>query len=175
MKQEVISYYENTRQYYRSYHDHKEVSAWAGLVLYMVFIGVVNWIKIPNKNEILIMTLVSIFVIVISILVYRYISTQIKMKDLAGAYAATSFVFLSEIIQNEQIGNNELIDYLKISESADTNAQSNHVLPKIFLNKSVILNTRGRGFQDRTRSMIYGILISVTIFILIIKWWNILV
>ena len=107
--------------------------------------------------------------IAVSILVFRYISTQIKMKDLAAAYAATSFVFLSELISGEK-NEGELKQYIEIEESSDTSAKSSHHLSKLFLKKSEILKTRGRGFQDTTKSMIYGILILVTIPILIVKW-----
>ena len=169
MKDKVIQYYENTRQYYGTYHNHKEVSAWAGLALYVLFTGLVNWISLPDKYKIASVHILTAFVIFVSILVYRYISTQIKMKDLAGAYAATSAVFLSELISDEK-SEDELKKYMEVEESADTSAQSMHVLPKKFLRKSEILNTRGRGFQDTTRSMIYGILILVTILVLVVKW-----
>ena len=169
MKDKVVQYYENTRQYYGTYHNHKEVSAWAGLALYVLFAGIVNWVRLPDKFKITIVVVLTVFVILVFILVYRYISTQIKMKDLAGAYAGTSSVFLSELISGE-ISEDELKQYIEIEDSADTSAQSKHVLPKKFLKKSEILNTRGRGFQDTTRSMIYGILFLVTILVLVVKW-----
>jgi len=171
MKDKIIQYYENTRQYYGTYHNHKEVSAWAGLVLYVLFAVLVNSVSLPDKYKILTVHILTLFVITVSILVYRYISTQIKMKDLAGAYAATAFIFLSELISEEK-SEDELKQYLKIEESADKSAQSSYVLPNVFLKKSAIMNKRGRGFQDTTRSMIYGILILVTILVLVVKWGN---
>ena len=173
MKNNIIQYYENTRLYYGTYHNHKEVSAWAGLALYVLFVGLVNWVILPDKYMLLSLIILSVFVIVVSILVYRYISAQIEMKDLAGAYSATAFIFLSELIAKD-MNEEELKKYMNIEDSADTKAQSSHVLPKIFLLKSEIMNTRGRGFQDTTRSMIYSILILVTVLILVVKWINIL-
>ncbi len=171
MKDNIIQYYESTRKYYGTYHNHKEVSAWAGLVLYVLFAGIVNGVSLPDKYKILAVHILTFFVIIVLILVYRYISSQIKMKDLGGAHAATAFFFLSELITEEK-KEEELKQYMKIEESPDESAQSPHVLPKIFLKKSAKLNTKGRGFQDTTRAMIYGILILVTILVLAVKWIN---
>ena len=171
MKDKIIQYYENTRQYYGAYHNHKEISAWAGLALYVLFAGLVNWVSLPDKYKIPAVIILTLFVIAVLILVYRYISTQIKLKDIGGAYVAAALIFLSELISEEKT-KEELKEYMKIEDSADTNAQSPYVLPKIFLKKSAIQNTRGRGFQDTTRSMIYGILILVTILVLSVKWAN---
>jgi hypothetical protein len=84
MKDKIIQYYENTRQYYGAYHNHKEIAAWAGLVLFVMFAGLVNWVRLPDKHKILAVHILTFFVITIFILVYRYISAQIKMKDSAG-------------------------------------------------------------------------------------------
>jgi len=169
MKQKIIEYYENTRQYYGTYHNHKEVSAWAGLALYVLFASLINWVRLPDAFKIIGASVITASVLAVASLVYRYISTQLKMKDLAGAYAAAAFSFLTELIVSDK-NDEQLKNYLRVEESADTNAQSIHVLPEIFLKKSKVLNTRGRGFQDTTRSMIYGILILVTVLVIVVKW-----
>ncbi|MCI5191874.1 MAG: hypothetical protein D3919_07730 [Candidatus Electrothrix sp. AW5] len=173
MKDKVIEYYENTRQYYGTYHNHKEISAWAALALYIVFASLINGITLPIKLKIESASILTVFVLAVAILVYRYISTQIKMKDMAAAHAATAFLFLSEILSDDK-NNNELIEYLKIEESDDTSVQSSHVLPRKFLKKSKVLNIRGRGFQDTTRSMIYSILFLVTLLVIFVKWYHVL-
>ena len=169
MKEMIIQYYENTRSYYGTYHNHKELSAWAALVLYILFASLINWIKLPDNLKIFTAILLTVFVCAVAILVYRYISTQIKLKDIAGAHAATASIFLSELIISDK-SDEELKNYMAIEESADTSVQSSHALPKIFLKKSEIMNTRGCVFQDTTRSMIYSILILVTGLVIIIKW-----
>ncbi|MBU4308102.1 MAG: hypothetical protein L6428_15870 [Candidatus Aminicenantes bacterium] len=169
MKEKVIEYYENTRQYYGTYHNHKELSAWGGLALYVLFASLINWVRLPDTCKTVWALGLTVSVLVGVILVYRYISTQLEMKDLAGAYAAAAFLFLADLIVSDK-DDKELREYLRVEESTDTHAQSSHVLPEIFLKKAKILNTRGRGFQDTTRSMIYGILILVTVLIIAIKW-----
>ena len=171
MKDNIIQYYENTRKYYGTYHNFKELSAWGGLVLYVIFAGTVNMVDLPDKHKILAMHILTLFVITISILVYRYISTQLKLKDSGGAYAATALIFLSELISGEKT-EDELKKYMKIEKSNDKGIQSPHVLPKIFFEKSKEMNKEGRGFQDKIRTAIYGILILVTILVLVLKWAN---
>jgi hypothetical protein len=74
LKNQIIQYYENTRKYYGTYHNFKELSAWGGLVLYVIFAGTVNAVKLPDKHEVLAMCILTVFMIIVSILVYRYIS-----------------------------------------------------------------------------------------------------
>ncbi|WP_109831822.1 hypothetical protein [Reichenbachiella versicolor] len=170
-KDQIIDFYKSTNQYYANYHNHKETSAWAGLVLYMAFAGLINLFKIPVQSQIEITILISFFVVAITVFVYRYISIQLKMKDRAGAYSAAAFSFLNELMTNKKLTESELVQYLEIEESEDTIAQSSHVLPKKFLKKSRVLNTRGRGFQDQTRTMIYGILFAICFLTLTLKFW----
>ena len=67
-----------------------------------------------------------------------------------------------------------LDDYLLVVESSDTKAQSSHVLPDRLLKKANVHDTHGRGFQDRTRSMIYSLLVLSTAAVVGLKWMVIL-
>ena len=112
---------------------------------------------------------ITIGILLVSFFVYRYISAQLEMKDLGGAYAAASMCFVNELMSGI-IKEEELSEYLLVEESADVNAQSRHVLPLKLLNKAKVLNTRGRGLQDKTRSMVYSILVIVTLLIIASTW-----
>jgi len=161
MKEYIVTYYENTSIYYAQYHNHKEISAWAGLVLHLLFCQL-NFQISFNKDILLIGTFTSsIFTLIVAFLVFLYIKNQLLMKDIAGAHTAASKILLSEVIQTSE----EIIDvnkYMKIEDSADTQSQASHVLPMILLKKSEIINSRGRGFQDKTKWMIYSLLIFST-------------
>lgn len=169
MKEKVIQYYENTRQFYGIYHNHKEISAWAALALYVLFGTLIILVEAPENYKIFATSVLTLLVLSVLGLVYRYISAQLKLKDMASSYVAAAFVFLSGLISEEK-NEEELKRYLEIKESSDTSAQSSHVLPFIFLEKAKILNKRGRGFQDTTRAMIYGILILITVVVIAEKW-----
>ncbi|MGS2718499.1 hypothetical protein ACVBE9_10025 [Eionea flava] len=169
MRDELIKYYENSRAHYTAYHNHKELSAWAGLVLFVFISGFINLIKLPDNHKIETAVILTFFVITISFLVYRYISNQLVMKDLGGAYAAAAVSFITDFVA-QRIEDNELSKYLEVEELPETHAQSKLVLPIRYIKKAEILNTRARGFQDTTRTMIYGLLLSVTIIVLASKW-----
>jgi len=91
------------------------------------------------------------------------------MKDLGGAYVAASIAFTTDLIVGN-IKDEELLEYMKVEETPDPQAQSRHVLPYKFLKKAEVLNSRGRGFQDNTKNMIYGILFIVGSSIIAAKW-----
>jgi len=169
MRSKIINYYENHRSHYSSYHNHKEVSAWAGLALFVFFSGIVNLVTIPSNYELLAVRAITVLVLIVTFLVYRYISTQLKMKDLGGAYTAASICLINDLI-SESITDDELSDYLIVEEAPDVEAQSRQVLPSKLLKKAEVLNTRGRGFQDTTRLMIYSILSLVSVLVICSKW-----
>ncbi len=69
-KRKVEEYYENTRKYYASYHNHKETSAWAGLILYVVFCGTITKVEAPIKNICLFNIFLSFLVIIVALLIF---------------------------------------------------------------------------------------------------------
>lgn len=84
------------------------------------------------------------------------------MKDQAGALAGAAVYLLAEILMKDDSKLNPE-EYLKIAESTDRQAQSSHVLPKRLLDESRIIDTRVRGYQDRTKLMIYTVLLLSTV------------
>jgi hypothetical protein len=159
-------------------------------VLYVIFAGTVNMVHLPDKHEIPAMSILTLCVIILSGLACRYIKTQLKLKDIAGAQSATASIILSELISEDKNGD-ELEKYLEIKNgdelkndeklkkyfgvkaNGDLNFQSAYAFPTEFVKKSIKLDDKGHGFQDTTRSMIYGILILVTILSLTVKWLNV--
>ena len=171
MRDKVISYYESLRSHYSTYHNHKETSAWAGLILFLFFAGFVNLIKSPAGHEIATATTFTVLILIVLFLVFRYISNQLKMKDLSGAYVAASIAVIADLI-TDHIKDDELREHMKIEEFPDNQAQSHHVLPCKFIKRAETLNSRGRDFQDTTRHMIYSILTTVSMILISTKWWQ---
>ena len=173
MRDKLIDYYENCRSHYTTYHNHKEISAWAGLALFVFFAGFVNLIKVPETLKFEGALIVTLLVCVVALLVFRYISAQLEMKDVGGSYVAAAIAFITDLISGE-ISDEKLHEYLHVKESPDLKAQSRHVLPQKFIEKAEVLNTRGRGFQDTTKAMIYGILALVAMLLITSKWIQVL-
>ncbi len=170
MKEKIIKYYEDLGNNYAGYHNHKEISAWGGLVLFVLFAGFISKINLVKGFEIESVVLFTFIILFITWVVYRYISTQLEMKDIGGAYVAASMILINELIKGD-FNNNELNNYLIVEEASDTKAQSRHVLPQKLLKKAEVLNTRGRSFQDTTRTMIYCILFLIS-FLMIVSVWG---
>lgn len=169
MKKDLIVYYADTSKYYATYHNHKEICAWAGLVLYVLFLGLVTRADIPPEHKLITTRAVTAPVLLVTLLVFFYIRNQLEMKDLGGALSGAAGRLLLEIIRTEE-SKLKLDDYLSVGGSPDTNAQSSYVLPKRLRDLANELNKGGRGFQDRTRSMIYGLLALSTVTIIGLKW-----
>ena len=170
MKEYLLKYYADTCQYYGTYHNHKEISAWAGLALHVLFCGlIITRTDIPANLWLSTTLALTVAVILVAFFAFRYIWNQLEMKDRAGALAGAAGFLLVEILRTEESKLNP-DDYLLVVESADTKAQSSHVLPDRLLKKADVLNTRGRGFQDRTRWMIYILLALSTISVIGLKW-----
>ena len=169
MKEDLLKYYEQCRSHYTAYHNHKEISAWAGLVLFVFISGFVNLIDIPYKFKIQSAIALSLFVIAISILVFKYIENQLDMKDMASSYVAAAISIITDVSAG-RIEETEYESYFKVERSIDCKAQSKLVLPIKFLKKAEKFDTKARGFQDRTRTMMFGLLFLVAILVIASKW-----
>lgn len=172
-KSEVIDFYKSTNQYFATYHNHKETSAWAGLVLYMAFAGLMNLFKVPNNNETGII-LLSVLILVITVFIFLYVSNQLKMKNKAGAYSAAIFIIVNELLIAGDLSESEMKDYLRVEKSDDTKGHGKHTLPKRLLDEAEILAKKGKGFRYQTRLMTFGILLAICILTLTIKLYPIL-
>ncbi|PXF57748.1 MAG: hypothetical protein C4B59_14610 [Candidatus Methanogaster sp.] len=173
MKKYLINYYENTRQYYGNYHDHKEISAWSGLVIHILFCTFIVLANPTGQLKIIMTIGFTISVIIVTILLFMYIRNQLNLKDKAGALAAASNFILTELIAKDD-NSTDFREYLSVEESSDIKYQSTHVLPKKLLNKVKIYDSRGRGAQDFTRTMIYGLLVISAISVIFYRWIAIL-
>lgn len=169
MKKDVIEFYKDAKNFNGSYHNHKEVSAWAGLVLYMLFCGLVLSADISGVYAFQATIGATVFLLAIMFCVYLHIRNQLAMKDIGGATAGAASLLLTEIIQKEDaefpVGH-----YMNVAKSNDKNAQSSHFLPAELIKKRELINSKGRGFQDRTRLAIYLLLILSSALVLSVIW-----
>jgi hypothetical protein len=171
MKNYLVSYYDNTRQYYGQYFNHKEISAWSGVVLYVLYCQLVIKIEFPKSNILISFVATTLFILLVVLVVYIYIQNQLKMKDVAGAHAAAATFLLAEIIQLDEEDIN-VEHYMGVEESSDTQGKSWHVLPVVLLKKTEVINKRGRKLQDKTRWMVYSLLFLSTLLTVSFLWLN---
>lgn len=162
MKKSLVDYYETTSTFYGSYQSHKEIVAWAGLVLHVLFCGLMTRIEMPPEFISVGSIWLIGFILVIAFLVYRYIKNQLLMKRNASAFGAAAKFFVSEIMQMDE-NSPDLVTYIKIGESGDTMSQAQHVLPEKLRDKAEIIRARGPGEQKTTEFLIYSLLVFSTI------------
>jgi hypothetical protein len=168
-KEDLIRYYDGTRLFWGAYHHHKEISAWAGLGLHVLFCGLILQARFPDDLMMLWSVVIAILVLSSCILVYLYIRNQLQMKDNAGSWAGGAFFLLAEILQKDESELElTLADYLLI-EKRNGKGQGSLFLPKILLEKGREIHEceKNRFYQDRTKSMIYGLLVLSTLSVLI--------
>lgn len=163
MKKDLLDYFKTLMDYYGKYHQHKELSAWAGIVLHILFCTVAIRFTLPATSKLVAFIALLIAVLFVAVLAFLYIKNQLEMKDAGGALAGAAAFFLTEILCSDEPSLKCEKYVTPPQDSPNTKAQAHHVLPKAMLEKAEILNTRGRGFQDGTRWLIYGLLVVSTV------------
>ena len=174
MKKDLLDVYGKMAQHWASYHNHKEVSAWAGLALYFMFILVFLAADLPTNGRILAASGMTVAILIVLWPVTIYIKNQLELKDKGGALDGAAWKLLAEIAR---IPENVLIadTYLEVTDSDDPMAQSSHTHPKRLVDEADIINSRGRGHQDVTRRMIYCLLLISTLCSIGLIWLRALV
>ncbi len=169
MKEKVAQYYEDTRKYYSSYHNHKEASAWGGIVLYVLFCGAAARLDTPNSSVLWFNIGFSVFVAAIALSIILYVKNQYTLKDVAAAHTAAATFLLAEIILCSE-SKFDAREYMAIEESADVRYQASHVLPKKLLEKSKVMATRGGFSALITKLLAYGIILVISSGVVLTRW-----
>jgi hypothetical protein len=163
----MLDYLKALLDRYGKYHDHKEVSAWAGIVLYFVFCAVVLHLEVSAPPHVIEFGTITVAVFVTAILATLYIRKQLELKDVAGSYVAAATYYMTKIVTSEAGRLDEPLT--AIAQSTDTEIQSSHVLSDSFLTKAKWLNTQGRCAQIKTRWFTYSLLWTATLFVVTYK------
>ncbi|MCG9577889.1 hypothetical protein L1D14_16875 [Vibrio tubiashii] len=170
-KDEAVRFYENMRSHYATYYNNKEIAAWAGLVLYVLFCSLIIGSSLPTEHEGITAALLFIAVLGVTYTVFVYIRNQLTMRDIGGATCSAALLIQSEILLSDKT---DFSEYIIVVESSDCKAQSSHALPSFLIQKRDLMNAKGRGFQDASRLSIYS-LMAVSIFsVILLKYVSLL-
>ncbi len=165
MKNQILNYYENTIIYYGNYHNHKEISAWAGLVLQIL----ITTFIIQSDSCLYDSIAYMVFSLIITISLNMYVKSQHDLKDLAASYVAASNELLSEIALTDKT---DLRSYLAIDDSNNIIYQAPNALPKILIDKAEKYNLRYSKSSRMTRILVLLLLnfcIFIVVFLKILK------
>ena len=120
----LLDYLKALLDRYGKYHDHKEVSTWAGVVLYFAFGAAVLNAEVSKPISVLEFSIVSGAILLAAVLATLLIRKQLKLKDVAGSYAGAATYFMTELLTTGQLKE----PLTAIAQSTDTEMQSSHVL-----------------------------------------------
>ncbi|MGZ8239528.1 MAG: hypothetical protein ACXWTY_16840 [Methylobacter sp.] len=158
----TIQYYSMLIQIYDQAHNHKEISAWSGAVLEVVFCGMILQTNTPVNPGLIAAICFA------TLLIFLYVQNQLKLKDYNGAISSAAIAILAEIACAD--GNN-LSTYLAARPGIDPSSQASHCLPDVLLSRAEYINVWGYS-RKITRCMIYGTLMVsglVTIFLISLR------
>ena len=154
-KDYAFRYYETFHRASLLGHNHKELSAWAGLILELAYCAGVLQVAGARDASVLVLAISTASIGLVTFFVWRYIHNQLEQKDLHGAYFAAASLFLAEIAAHE--GDTVDDKYLALQPNFDTEFQSNRSRPHHYQRKMKYMNIWGKG-RAITRQMIFGLL-----------------
>lgn len=161
----LLDYFKSIADRQGKYHDHKETTAWACLVLHLALCGALLHLDIqtaqdPHRMQFAVLVVAAIA----TVLSCLYIRKQLQLKDVAGAQAGIATYFMSEMATSPS---GTIVKPLApVIRSGDTEMQWEYVMPSDFVALAKQLNDKGRGAQFATRVYMYGLLLTASFTVL---------
>jgi len=168
-KEDALRYLSETRSLYGSYHNHKETSAWAGIVLFGALIPQsVSYLGGPTVACGL-KSIETISVLLLFTLAVLYVQQQFKLRRTAANLVAACFALSAEILimKDEEVS----VTDFTLEPSVDKNTQPPDFLPKPLRDRANKLDGFGSGPRKRLEFVGYFVLIASVVLALVRIWW----
>jgi hypothetical protein len=156
------------RAHYAVYHNHKEVSAWAGVVLYVIFATQIAFAsdEMFESDAVVYAAWMLSCAFFLAILVYLH--TQFRLRHEAANYVAAFLYLHVEYLAKVETEINEA-DWL-VEPRPDTGHQSPQFLPKQVLNKALDMDRVGHSDRRKLEVAAYTIVV-VTFLAGVLRLW----
>lgn len=164
-KQEAIDYLLAIREHYNNYHEHKEKSAWAAVVLYVLFAGTLLPIQLRGPDTVWYDAVYAVFILVVATVVFLYARNQFDLKNEGRVYVAASMQLLLDLMAMDEDEFDSTEFFQTPTETGDSYYDSDEILPKNLIERA---NTFRRTETRFTPSDISRILCYMLIFIMTI-------
>jgi hypothetical protein len=164
-KNEAIEYLRDIREHYSNYHDHKEKSAWAAVVLYVLFAGTLLPIQLRGPDTILYDSGYVIFIMTVTIVVFLYARNQFDLKNEGRVYVAASMQLLLDLMAiDEDEFNSEEFFQIPGSEG-DSYYDSDEILPPVLIQRADNFRRPSTWFRpsDKSKILCYTIISIMTV------------
>jgi hypothetical protein len=139
------------------YHNHKEVSAWAGVVLYVIFATQIAFAHDEMfKSEAVVYAACALSgTFFLAILLYLH--TQFRLRHEAANYVATLLYLAAEYLGKAETEINEA-DWV-VDPKPDAGHHSPHILPKLVFNKALEMDRVGHGARRKLEGAAFVIVV----------------
>jgi len=162
-KAEILKYLADTRSHYAAYHNHKEVSAWAGVVLYVVFAVQVAFARDEMFKSKPIVYAACLLSVVFFLIILAYLKTQFRLRRDAANYVAALLYLGVEYLGKDDatLKKEEKDEDMRwiLEAKHDVGHHSEQVLPKLVLTKALEMDDVGHGDRKKLEAAAYGIVV----------------
>jgi hypothetical protein len=164
-KAEAIEYLRDIREHYSNYHEHKEKSAWAAVVLYVLFAGTLLPIQLRGPDTILYDSGYVLFILIVATVVFLYSRNQFDLKNEGRVYVAASMQLLLDLMaMDEDEFDSE--EFFQIPENeGDSHYDSDEILPPILIERADNFRRPSTWFRPsgKTKILCYTIIFIMTV------------
>jgi len=164
-KQEAMDYLLDIRQHYNEYHEHKEKSAWAAVVLYVLFAGTLLPIQLRGPDTVWYDAVYTIFILVVATVVYLYAKNQFDLKNEGRVYVAASMQLCLELMAMDEDEFDSGAFFQLPTPAEDPYYDSEEILPERLVERADKFRRSGTRFRpsDISRILCYILIAIMTI------------
>jgi hypothetical protein len=164
-KQEAVEYLLAIREHYNDYHEHKEKSAWAAVVLYVLFAGTLLPIQLRGPDTVWYDAIYTIFILIVTSIVFLYARNQFDLKNEGRVYVAASMQLLLDLMAMDEDEFDATEFFQMPTEMGDPYYDSEQILPKSLSERADKFRRTGTRFRpsDISRILCYMLIFSMTI------------
>jgi hypothetical protein len=167
---EMREYLQHIMSFYIAYHNHKETSAWAAVIFFVLII-----FQIPNviNTQVLSVNLAIVYTILLLIILlaaWRFIHIQLYLKkDSSQIFSACSKIIAENLEKSDQ---DPVEGSYKKGPKCSGDSQSDHILPQFITDKADTLEGIGRKASKGLDCVKYFLLIIVCLIAVLIIWFH---
>ena len=164
-KSEAVEYVRDIRQHYHAYHEHKERSAWAAVVLYVLFAGTLLPIQLRGPDTPLYDIGYGSFILIVAVIVFLYTRNQFDLKNEGRVYVAASMQLLLELMSVDE-DEFESREFFQLpTDVGDSRYDSEEILPPLLLERADTFRRPGASFgaSDTSKILCYTIILIMTV------------
>lgn len=164
-KQETVEYLQDLRQHYNAYHEHKERSAWAAVVLYVLFAGTLLPIQLRGPDTVWYDAGYASFIVLVATVVFLYTRNQFDLKNEGRVYVAASMQLLLELVamDDDEFDSEE---FLQMPARTDaSHYDSDEILPTVLIERTDRFRRSDTTLRpsDTSKFLCYTILLIMTV------------